>query len=77
MRPYANGGGAPWAKFGQQYANQLRRRRSKTGAKWHLDEVFLKINGKTSSLWRAVDQDGTVRADFQVWNEVITLQMAA
>jgi len=47
-------------KFGQQYANQLRRRRAKTGEKWHLDEVFLKINGKTSYLWRAVDQDGTV-----------------
>ena len=47
-------------KFGQQYANQLRRRRAKTGDKWHLDEVFLKINGKTSYLWRAVDQDGNV-----------------
>lgn len=47
-------------KFGQQYANQLRRRRPKTGDKWHLDEVFLKINGKTSYLWRAVDQDGNV-----------------
>jgi putative transposase len=30
-------------KFGQQYANQLRRRRAQTGDKWHLDEVFLKI----------------------------------
>jgi putative transposase len=47
-------------KFGQQYANQLRRRRAKPGDKWHLDEVFLKINGKTSYLWRAVDQDGIV-----------------
>jgi len=47
-------------KFGQQYANQLRRRRAKPGDKWHLDEVFLKINGKTSYLWRAVDQNGTV-----------------
>jgi putative transposase len=47
-------------KFGQQYANQLRRRRAKPGDKWHLDEVCLKINGKTSYLWRAVDQDGNV-----------------
>jgi len=47
-------------KFGQSYANQLRRRRAKPGDKWFLDEVFLKINGKTSYLWRAVDQDGTV-----------------
>ncbi len=47
-------------KFGQQYATQLRRRRSKTGDKWHLDEVFLKINGKMSYLWRAVDQNGNI-----------------
>jgi putative transposase len=47
-------------KFGQQEANQLRRRRATTGDKWHLDEVFLKINGKTSYLWRAVDQDGNL-----------------
>ena len=46
--------------FGQQYATQLRRRRAKTGDKWHLDEVFLKINGKQHYLWRAVDQDGNV-----------------
>src|SRR3712207_4448702 len=47
-------------KFGQQYANQLRRWRPKPGDKWYLDEVFLKINGQTSYLWRAVDQDGNV-----------------
>src|SRR4028118_731695 len=47
-------------KFGQQYANQLRRRRAKPGDKWYLDEVFLKINGKTSYLWRAVVQHGNV-----------------
>ncbi len=47
-------------KFGQTYANQLRRRRARAGDKWHLDEVFLKINGKTHYLWRAVDQEGNV-----------------
>jgi len=47
-------------KFGQQYANQLRRRRAQTGDKWHLDEVFLTINGKHHYLWRAVDQHGNV-----------------
>ena len=47
-------------KFGQQYAHQLRRRRAQPGDKWHLDEVFLKINGKKHYLWRAVDQDGNV-----------------
>ncbi len=35
-------------KFGQQYANQLRRRRARPGDKWHLDEVFLKINDMAS-----------------------------
>src|ERR1700726_4767870 len=46
--------------FGQTYANELRRRRPRCGDKWHLDEVYLKINGKTHYLWRAVDQDGNV-----------------
>jgi putative transposase len=47
-------------KFGQAYANQLRRRRPRPGDKWHLDEVFLTINGARHSLWRAADQDGHV-----------------
>src|SRR5437764_2557474 len=47
-------------KFGQPYANELRRRRPRPGDKWHLDEVFIQINGKTHYLWRAVDQDGHV-----------------
>ncbi len=47
-------------KCGQQYANQLRRRRPRPGDKWHLDEMMLTINGERHYLWRAVDQDGTV-----------------
>lgn len=47
-------------KFGQQYANQLRRRRPRPGDKWHLDEMFLSIKGEQPYLWRAVDQDGNV-----------------
>src|SRR6185369_8322679 len=46
--------------FGQEYANELKKRRGKLGDKWHLDEVFLKINGKQHYLWRAVDQHGNV-----------------
>jgi putative transposase len=49
-------------KFGQTYANGLRRRRHRPGDKWHLDEVFIKIRGKTHYLWRAVDQHGNVLA---------------
>jgi putative transposase len=47
-------------KFGQAYANQLRHRRPRPGDKWHLDEVFLTIQGKRYYLWRAVDQDGHI-----------------
>jgi putative transposase len=47
-------------KFGQQYANQLRRQRPRPGDKWHLDEVFLTIRGQRHYLWRAVDQDGHI-----------------
>src|SRR3712207_9250481 len=38
----------------------LRRRRPRPGDTWHLDDVFLKINGKLHHLWRAVDQHGVV-----------------
>ncbi len=47
-------------KFGQPYANELRRRRPRPGDTWHLDEVFISINGTQQYLWRAVDQDGHV-----------------
>ncbi len=47
-------------KFGQAYANALRRHRPRPGDKWPLDEVFIGSNGGQHSLWRAVDQDGNV-----------------
>jgi putative transposase len=47
-------------KFGQTYANDLRRRSPQPGDRWHLDEVFLEINGRVHYVWRAVDQDGDV-----------------
>jgi putative transposase len=50
-----------WArKFGQAFANQIRRRLPRPGDKWHLDEVVIKIAGVTHWLWRAVDQTGIV-----------------
>jgi putative transposase len=48
------------AKFGQTYANALRRRRARPGDKWHVDEVFITISGQRRYLWRAVDQHGNV-----------------
>ncbi len=47
-------------KFGQVYANALRRHGPPPGDKWHLDEVFIRINGATHYLWRAVDQHGAI-----------------
>ena len=47
-------------KFGQAFADGVRRRRARPGDKWHLDEVQLKINGRKHWLWRAVDQEGVV-----------------
>ncbi len=47
-------------KFGQDFANELGRRAPRRGDKWHLDEVYLSINGQHYYLWRAVDQDGYV-----------------
>ena len=39
-------------KFGQTYANGLRHKSPRPGDRWHLDEVFLKINGRLHYLWR-------------------------
>ncbi len=47
-------------KFGADLARKLRRRRPKPGDTWHLDEVYLRINGELHYLWRAVDQNGVV-----------------
>ena len=46
--------------FGQTDANALRHRQSRPSDTWHLDAVFVSINGATHYLWRAVDQEGNV-----------------
>ena len=46
--------------FGSVYARRLKRRQGRLGDIWHLDEVFVTIQGRRHSLWRAVDQDGDV-----------------
>ena len=45
-------------KFGSAFADKLRRRRPRPGDKWHLDKVFIRIQGEVRYLWRAVDQNG-------------------
>ena len=47
-------------RFGRLFANELKRRRPRPGDKWHLDEVFIRVQGKLQYLWRAVDQHGHV-----------------
>ncbi|WP_326750668.1 IS6 family transposase [Streptomyces hirsutus] len=47
-------------KFGQQYADALRRRQPRPGDTWHPDEVFIKTSSEQRYRWRAVDQDGNV-----------------
>jgi putative transposase len=50
-----------WCRvFGPVFAQGLRRRQPRPGDKWHLDDVFLTINGQRQYRWRAVDQDGNV-----------------
>ena len=46
--------------FGPTVAADLRKRRPKPHATWHLDEVYLRINGRMVYLWRAVDAEGEV-----------------
>ncbi len=47
-------------KFGPAYARALKRRQGRLGDTWHLDELFVTIQGRRQYLWRAVDQDGDV-----------------
>ena len=53
-----------WNRFGPMFASEIRKRRNHhrlfSQWRWHLDEVFVKINGETHYLWRAVDHEGEV-----------------
>jgi putative transposase len=54
-----------WNRFGPMFAAELRRKRvdrmrGRKHWRWHLDEVFVKINGVTHYLWRAIDHEGEV-----------------
>ena len=48
-------------KFGIEYARTLRRRQGRLGDTWHLDELFVTIQGQRQYLWRAVDQGAAER----------------
>ena len=54
-----------WNRFGPMFAAEIRRNRvsrmrSYSNWQWHLDEVFVKIDGEMHYLWRAVDHEGEV-----------------
>ncbi len=54
-----------WNKFGPMFAADIKRQRISRMRgfrhwRWHLDEVFVKINGETHYLWRAVDHEGEI-----------------
>ena len=54
-----------WNRFGPMFAAEIRRNRvnrmrAYLNLQWHLDEFFVKINGETHYLWRAVDHEGEV-----------------
>ena len=53
-----------WNRFGPMFSAEIRKRRVEgmrsSNWRWHLDEVFVKINGARHYLWRAVDHEGEV-----------------
>ena len=58
-----------WGRFGPLFASEIRRKRVQhmraySHWKWHLDEVYVKINGEMHYLWRAVDHEGEVLESF-------------
>ena len=58
-----------WNRFGPMFAADIRKKRSASMRthiqwRWHLDEVFVRISGKTYYLWRAVDHEGEVLESF-------------
>jgi putative transposase len=57
-----------WHRFGPIFASEIRKRRiegmKSSRWRWHLDEIFVKINGERHYLWRAVDHEGEVLESF-------------
>jgi len=53
-----------WHRFGPMFASEIKRRRvsgmKSSRWRWHLDEMFVKINGERHYLWRAVDHEGEI-----------------
>jgi len=52
-----------WNRFRPMFAAEIRRRRV-SHMRWHLDEMYVKMNGEMVYLWRAVDHEGEVLESF-------------
>ena len=52
-------------KFGPEIARRALRHRSWRGLNWHVDETYVRVNGRWCYLWRAVDQRGQL-IDFRL-----------
>jgi putative transposase len=69
-----------WNRFGPIFAAAIKKRRvhhwSYSQWRWHLDEVFVRINGETHYLWRAVDHEGEVLEVFATkrWDRMAALK---
>jgi putative transposase len=58
-----------WNRFGPLFASEIRRQRVNRMRgfrhwRWHLDEMYVKINGEMFYLWRAVDHEGEILESF-------------
>lgn len=54
-----------WNRFGPMFAADIRRQRISRMRgfrqwQWHLDEMYVKVNGEMRYLWRAVDHEGEI-----------------
>ena len=70
-----------WNRFGPMFAAEIRKKpsasmRAHMKWRWHLDEVFVRINGETYYHWRAVDHEGEVLEVFVIkrWNRKAALR---
>jgi putative transposase len=70
-----------WNRFGPLFASDIRRQwvssmRGFRQRRWHLDEMYVKINGEMRYLWRAVDHDGEILESFvtQDWDKAAALK---
>ena len=70
-----------WRRFGPMFANEVRKKRVEamrqhTQWRWHLDGVYVKINGEMRYLWRAMDHEGEVLESFvtKEWDKAAALR---